>query len=274
MNNRLSTSGGPDANAAAPSKTLAGWLTVVALLWLLAPSSHYQFQTTTLEPEPAGDATEHIRFGIEPASFMSLHREGTGLASKGPRRLDWNPYELSFHPHPLTLLPLALLLLSVWMTTQGARRRLVAVDGWVELLKPRAALLASAVLTALFSGFFAGMILALLLPMAHETVLQRADVEPLKTRLAEQLAGGEQNYRLWLEQQETGPTQLVIRRYAWILHIDKWEGLIQATELERRDLNQFRFNANPAVAPLALSVGLIGFGLVLRRRWRLPAPAS
>lgn len=274
MNNRLSTKGGTDVNAAAPSKTLAGWLTVVALLWLLAPSGHYQFQTTTLEPERAGDATEHIRFGIEPASFMSLYREGTGLASKGPRRLDWNPYELRFHPHPWTLVPLALLLVSVWMTTQGARRNLVAVDGWVELLKPRTEMLTSAVTTGLVSGFIAGMILAPLLPMAHETVLERADVEPLKTRLAEQLATGEQNYRLRLEHQETGPTKLVIRRYAWILHIDKWEGLIQATELERRDLNHFRFNANPAVAPLALSVGLIGFGLVLRRRWQHPAPAS
>lgn len=110
--------------------------------------------------------------------------------------------------------------------------------------------------------------------MAHETALERADVEQLKTRLAEQLAGGEQNFYLRLEQENTAPAQLVIRRYAWIFHIDKWEALIQATELEHRDLNHLRSNVNVAVLPLALSVGLIGFGLSPRRRRQFAAPAG
>ncbi len=255
-------------------KTVPGWLMGIALVWLLVPSSEYQFHITSLEPEPAGYATEQISLGIGPASLVSLHREGAGLASEGPGHLDWQAYELSFHPHPLALLPLALMLLSVWMRTQGVHRGVVSVNGWVERLKPRATLLASTVSTGLFSGFIAAMILALLLPMAHETVLERADVEQLKTRLTEQLATGEQNYRLWLERQETGPTQLIIRRYASILHVDKWDALVEKTELERRDLKDFRFSANPTVLPLALLAGLIAFGFSLRRRWPLPSPAG
>lgn len=262
------TDASPDKNL---TKSVAGWLAVIALLWLLAPNNHYQFKTTTLVPQPAGYATERIRFGIEPASFMSLHREGAGLASEGPRHLDWQAYELSFHPHPWTLMPIALLLLSAWMTTQRARSSLVVLNGWIKRVKPRAAMLSSAVFTALVSGFVAGMILALLLPMAQETVLERADIGQLKTRLVEQLAGGEQNYHLRLEPESTAPAQLVIRRYARTFDIDTWESLIQTTELERRDLNQFRSNANPAVLPLALSVGLIVFGFALRRRWRRSA---
>ena len=256
-------------------RTVSSWLMLIALVWLLAPSSQYQFHINTLEPEPAGYATEQISLGIGPASFLSLHREGTGLAAEGPRHLDWQAYELSFHPHPLALLPLVLILLSIWMRTQSAHHVVVSVDGWVERLKPRAALLASTVSTGLVSGFVAATILALLLPMAHEAVLERADVEQLKTRLAEQLATGKQGYRLRLELPETGPTQLVVRRYSWtVARIDDWETLVQATELERRDLNQFRFKANPVVMPLALGVGLIVFGLSLRRRLRLPVPAG
>lgn len=260
----------PDKNL---TRTVAGWLAVIALFWLLAPNSHYQFKTTTLVPQPAGYATERIRIGIEPASFMSLHREGAGLASESPRHLDWQAYELSFHPHPWTLMPIALLLLSVWMMTERARRSLAVLNGWIERFKPRAAILAFPVTTGLISGFSAAMILALLLPMAQETVLERADVEQLKIRLVEQLAGGEQNFHLRLERENTAPAQLVIRRYARTFHIDTWESLIQATELERRDLTQFRANTNPAVRPLALSVGLIVFGFALRRRRQQSAAA-
>lgn len=266
MNNRLSTNGGPDANAAAPSKTLASWLTTIALVWLLVPSLTAHFQSIATQPENIAKATQHWQLGIGSASWLSIHRQGIGPMAQGRRGVDWEPAQFELHPRWMAVAPLSLVLLASLLVTPAWAGRL---DPALNSLKRITHGLGQSVSMALAVGLIAVIVFTLALPGAHETILERADAEQLKERLSTQLGDRQPRYRLRLDRHADGRTDLVISRYIWNhFHPDPFGPLIQMTELQHGDLTRFRFPFNPAALALSVGAMLIAFGLSLQRQRR------
>lgn len=255
-----------NASLTRPSRTLAGCLMTIALVWLLMPTSSYQLRTIALEPAHLAQATQQWRLGIGSASWVSLNRQGTGPMAQGRRGVDWGPAQLEFHPHWITAAPLGLLLLAGLMVAPAGSRHLDAV---LHSLKQTAKPLGHSAARGVTVGLLAVFVLALALPSTNDAILERPDAEQIKMRLNAQLGEDGPRFRLRLEQPADGPAHLVIRRYTWNhFHPDPFGPLVQATELERGDLRHFRFPLNPAVMPLALGAMLLAFGITLRRRLR------
>ena len=262
MNKTLPDDFVTNASLTRPSRTLAGWLMTIALVWLLMPTSSYQFRTIAVEPDHLGQATQQWRLGIGSASWVSLYRQGTGPMAQGRRGLDWGPAQIEFNPHWITAAPLGLLMLAGLMVAPARSRH---VDALLQPLKQTAKPLGHSAARGVTVGLLAAFVLALSLPSTNDAILERPDAEQLKMRLNAQLGEDRPRFRLRLEQTADGPSHLVIRRYTWNhFHPDPFGPLVQATELERGDLRHFRFPLNPAVMPLALGVMLLAFGQALQ----------
>lgn len=271
MNKTLPDDFVSNASLTRPSRTLAGWLMTIALVWLLLPSSSYHFQSIALEPEHLAQATHGLEVGIGSASWLSLYRQGTGPMAQGRRGIDWEPWQLEWHLQWMIAAPVGLLLLTSLLLTRSWRERL---DPVLRSIATSAQDLGQATVNGLLAGMIAMIVFSSGLPGPHETVLERADAEALKSRLSAQLVDSQPRYRLRLERQADEQPALVIRRYLWNhFHPDPFGPLVQATELERGDLQYFRSPFNPAALALSLGLTLIAFGITLRRQRRERGPS-
>lgn len=251
------------------SQRLSGWLIVIALVWLSAPSfmSLYERDNPS-SPEQVFTALQELDLGVGQAGWITLRRQGVGEY----HAMEWERWQFHLHPRALTAVPLLLLSLALLMRQPAVAVRMNPVLlAAVSLIKQQSRRISEPLTLGLAAGFGVALLALLVLPAQHVTILERADAEQLGQRLESQLVGSDirHDLRLVMADGEVPQLHVIIYRHG-LLSIDVFEPLLAATELERRDLYWFKQNPNFHglwLAPLvAIAVTLWPLFRTLRRR--------